>query len=79
MEGQPVTKAEWQDWKRSPVTKFLVYAYLTKLEYLKNGLIDGHFTGEEARLIAIGRGQSFKDAIDYIIDNFETIQEEIDA
>ncbi len=65
-----VNKAEWQQWKRDKVTKQLVADFLNKRLYLTEGLIEGAFTGDEGRLIAIGRCQGLKDAVTYIIEDF---------
>jgi len=75
MEVQTVTKQEWQNWKRDPVTKYLVFALLNRLEDTKDAIIDGHVGTEDERLIAIGQARNLKDVVDYVISSFQTIEE----
>lgn len=75
MEVQPVTKQEWQNWKKDPVTKYLVFALLSQLEDIKDAIISGHEGVHEECSVAIGRARSLREAVSYIISDFQTIEE----
>ena len=71
-----VTKQEWIDWKALPITKEFLRRLFDKREDLKEGLAEGQ--AEDLHNI-IGQCQALKDAIEYGIEKFETIEEPIDG
>lgn len=70
-----VTKREWIEWKQNKVTKEYIERIYTKREQLKEGLAEGQAEGTEHDRV-IGQCQAIKDAIDYAVFNFETLEEE---
>ncbi len=71
-----VSKQEWLDWKSLRPTKQLVKSLFDTREDLKEYMVENKFTTEDDRRIVMGRCQALKDAIDYIIENFETLEKE---
>lgn len=72
-----VGKEEWEFWKQSKVTKEFVKALYFKREILKEGIVESSYSTREEELKVVGRCQALKDTIDYILHDFEVIEEEI--
>ena len=72
---EPPFKADYVDWKRNPVTKFFMQEIFNKREYLKEGIAEDKASSDKEMWIAIGRTQGIKEIIDYIIEDFETVQD----
>ncbi len=66
-----VAKEDWALWKQTPVTKRAVAGLMNKREYIKEALAEGQFVTEDERLIAIGKTQALKDAVLYLIEDFD--------
>ena len=71
-----VEKADWAQWKQSPVTKRAVAGLMNQREHVKEGLVEGLYDSESERLVAIGRAQALKDAVIYLIEDFDYQQKE---
>ena len=69
----PITKEEWQDWKRNKVTQEYFRRVVDQREQYKEGLVEGHAENHQERDIVIGRCQGIKDCIDYAISGFTVI------
>jgi len=70
----PPLASEYLQWRANPVTKFLVQALFNKRELLKEGLAEGHGSTENLHVL-IGRTQGIKDSVEYILSDFEYIEE----
>ncbi len=66
-----ILKSDWIQWKANPVTKALAEAYFERREWIKEQIAQG--IKDETYL---GQCMALKDAIDYIISDFEVIDEE---
>lgn len=70
-----ITFDEWVNWKKQPVTQFILDALNQKREALKEGIAEGH--SEQAFLERqIGRAMSLKDAIRFILE--EAVDKPVD-
>lgn len=63
-----VSKSEWQEWKRSRVTKALVAHILNERQIALDAWSEGK--SGELGSVTKGRTQAYKEVIDYIIENF---------
>ena len=68
-------KSDYVDWRRNQVTKFLVQELFNKREMLKEGIAEGKTSSLDELHQNIGRTQAIKDIIDYIISDFETLDD----
>lgn len=66
------TKEDYLQWRSNHVTKALVRALLNKRTFLLEGIAEGHVSKEDLYEY-IGRTQGIRDAIDYVISDFECI------
>lgn len=73
MKLEPPTKSDYQAWKANHVTRFFLQALMEKREHIKEGIAEGQSDKVD---LDIGRAQSLKDALDYAIFNFETIEDD---
>lgn len=69
-----ISKDEWVNWKKNPVTRRFLLAVHQKREDLKEGISEGQ-AGDDL-FIAIGRCQGLKDCLDYATKAFEFDEEE---
>jgi hypothetical protein len=60
-------------WRELGVTKFLVQDLFLKREELKEGLAEAQYGSTEEYERAVGRCMALKDAIDYIIRDFDYV------
>jgi hypothetical protein len=70
-----ISKSEWIAWKSNPVTKVFLKAIFDKRESIKEELAEGR--GREDLNLYIGQCQGMKDCLDYAINSFEYIEDEI--
>ena len=79
IELPEVHKADWAQWKQNPVTKRAVAGLMNKREHLKEALAEGLFSTDEERVLAIGETKALKDAVMYLIEDFDyQVEEEIE-
>ena len=73
---EPITKADWVQWKNDRVTRFYLSSLMTKREHLKEGIVEDH-AGESERVLylSIGQAMALKDAIQYALEHFEYTEE----
>lgn len=64
-----VTKEQWIDWKRHPVTQYFLSAINDKREMIKEGIAEGQAGLNINR--DIGRAQGLKDVIRYALVEFD--------
>ena len=69
----PPTKEDYLNWRSTYVTKFFIQEIFNKRELLKEAIADGVTSGFDELNLTIGRTQSIKDIIDYVIRDFEYI------
>lgn len=74
----PITKEEWDDWKRSKVTQEFISRLNDQREQYKEGLADGEATQRQEQDIIIGRCQGLKDAIEYAWRHFDVINPKVE-
>lgn len=70
---EPPTKEDYLNWRGTQITKFLLQEIWNKREEIKEGIADGQTSGHDELITAIGRTQSIKDIINYILFDFEYI------
>lgn len=64
-----ISKEEWSDWKRHPVTQQVVRDLLDNREGRKEEMAQGRVTGNDL-LIEIGITQGILDSVEYAIKRF---------
>lgn len=74
MNDIEIEKSEWHEWKALKVTKQMMADLLNMRDFLKEGIVEGHLSNEEERLISIGRCQGIKESVMYMIDTFNYIE-----
>jgi hypothetical protein len=70
-----VLASDYKEWRRHKVTKALVRDLLKKREFLKEGLAEDRLEDGWARGVTVGRCQALRDAIEYIVSDFDTIED----
>ena len=70
-----VFKSQWHDWKQSKITKKLVKDIFNKREMIKEGWAEGQHEDQKQEFLDKGRCMAMKDIIDYILYEFETIDD----
>lgn len=68
-----ITKEQWMDWKRHPVTQQYLADVMNTREGKKEEISDGRVSGDEL-LIEIGRTQGIKDCVEYAIREFQYME-----
>ena len=68
-----VTQQEWLDWRAMKVSKEFLKRLFEKREDLKEGLAEGQAENKD---VVIGQCQAYKDAVDYGLLKFETVDSE---
>lgn len=61
-----ITFDDWVNWKKHPVTQYIVEGLYNKREAIKEGMAEGQSETEFIQR-QIGRAMSLKDAIDFIL------------
>jgi hypothetical protein len=69
-----ISKSEYIDWRNRKVTREFVARIFEQREGLKEDLADGKASIEDLKIL-IGRAQGMKDVIDYILHDFEFIDD----
>lgn len=72
-----VTKEQWITWRALDVTKEFFQRLFDKREQLKEGLAEGNLNNTDIE-IYIGQCQAYKDAVNYGLFEFETIDKELE-
>jgi hypothetical protein len=72
----PVTKEQWMDWKKNPVThQFLADVMNSRMEVLEGVADSASGENRDLLLILLGRTQGMKDAVQYAIHSFSYHEE----
>lgn len=69
-----VSKEEWARWKQDRVTKQAVAGLMNQRSIILEALADRLFSSNDERLMAIGEAGALKDAVMYMIENFDFAQ-----
>jgi hypothetical protein len=77
----PVSKEEWVHWKAGNCTQRLIHAIAYKRAGMMEDWSDGKCGTVEQEKVAQGHIQAYKDIIEYILRDFDVIQqgEEVNA
>lgn len=76
MQLEPITKAEWGQWKSQKVTKKLVSDLLERRKDLLEDWAEGRCSSQEEETRFQGRIQNLKDIVMYIVQDFEVVDPE---
>lgn len=68
-----VTKEEWVDWKRHPVTQAFLRGIMTTRDGKKEEIAEGKVEGNQLYL-EIGRCQGIQDTFEYAVYKFDYVQ-----
>ena len=66
-----ISKEQWIDWKRHPVTMYFLQAISDKREQIKEGIAEGQSGMNLNR--DIGRAQGLKDVLRYALVDFDYV------
>ncbi len=69
-----ITKEQWVDWKRNPVTQQYLRDLLETREGLKEGLAEGQSSNEREDCRTVGQCQGIKDSVEYAIQSFKYME-----
>ena len=73
VQQEPISKEEWQFWKREKVTKAFVAHLLNRRTELLEEWAEGRCGTAQERDKQEGRVQNLKDVVLYIIQDFEVV------
>jgi len=76
IEIDPVDYESWLQWKQNPVTRQAVAGLLNKRSNISEDLLEGICETNDQRMAAIGRCQALRDAVIYLIEDFDYIEKE---
>lgn len=76
VQKEPISKEEWQYWKREKVTQALVASLLNRRSEMLEEWAEGRCPTHEETLKQEGRVQAYRDLILYIIQDFEVFDME---
>lgn len=62
-----ITKDSWVDWKKHPVTQFVIESLLVTREELKEGIAEGQDPDHIQQ--HIGRAMAIKDAVKFMLED----------
>lgn len=71
----PVSKEEWVHWKGNKVTQRLIHGLALKRAGMLEDWADGKCSNVEAEKVVQGYVQSLKDTIEYILRDFDFIEQ----
>jgi len=72
-----INKSDYIAWKNEPCTRQLLLAIKEKREHLKEGVVRGEASNSDLLHQTIGRCMAIEEVMEYILRDFEYIEEEI--
>ena len=76
IEIEPVDYDSWLQWKQHPVTKQAGAGLMNKRNNIAEDLLEGICGTNDERMTAMGRCQALRDAVIYLIEDFDYIEKE---